>query len=677
MASQTLGYGTVYLNLSESGVNTSANTSTISWSLVLADTAGSGYIRNETGNASYSVSGSASASGNFSFYLTAGNSKTIASGSATVSHSSDGSGSAYISASVNTGLSSAGPNYSLSESITLTKIARANSISLASSSLDVGGSQTINISKANSSYTTTLTYSCEGATGTISSQTSNTSVSWTIPDAIEDAMTSKTSATCTITAQTYNGSSAVGSTSSTFTITIPSTYKPTITLGTTTVTNGYNGKLFGGISSFTQNYTASVTPAANSATISTVNVTLSKGTLASASQTQAVTNVMPSSGSNYSVTMTIVATDTRGRTATATKTMTVYAFVSPVINVVALYRSNASGADNPAGQYAYINVSIQTDYAITLKTARVNGTTYTLDSANGTYAKVIGNGTLAINNQYEVVVSVKDQFMTDNNINAVTITAIIPQMSLPLSLYDDKSNFGATVGRIATEPGFNVYLDSTFNEDVSFAGSVDMADRKYKNYSSVTDLSFTAGASATTISAVYSALPVSSTLMCKSTDFPSAQLPNSTSADGIVTITKSESASMGDIEFIGSVEATGDYRMFLNSSGVPTGTWIKKKLGEIDVGTPTTGYASSGNPSLSVTTTAEGIAYIAGWGNTVNGVSFIRINSNGTQVAYSSISSGTGASVIYHFEEGETITFEAGIGINYTTSINCGYFYIE
>ena len=492
MASQTLGYGTVYLNLSESGVNTSANTSTISWSLVLADTAGSGYIRNETGNASYSVSGSASASGNFSFYLTAGNSKTIASGSATVSHSSDGSGSAYISATVNTGISQAGPTYTLSESITLTKIARANSISLASSSLDVGGSQTINISKANSSYTTTLTYSCEGATGTIASQTSNTSVSWTIPDAVENAMTSKTSATCTITAQTYNGSSAVGSASKTFTVTIPSSYVPAITWGSTTINNAYSSKAVGDRSSFTQAYTLGVTPAANSATISSYTVEVNKGSVASSSTSSATTSVMPSEASDYVATMTITAIDSRGRQSVATRNMgTVYAFAAPAVTFVNWYRCDSTGAKLPEGTYCYVKVTIDTSYAVTIAKVTVDNVDYNLTYSNGAWAAIAGGGNLLTTSRYTLTVTVQDQYMADMSLGTVTASKTLSTMSLPISLYDDGSDYGVTVGKIASAPGFHVYtgistIEATGKTESNkwvLAGRYDVGDpSKYGSY---------------------------------------------------------------------------------------------------------------------------------------------------------------------------------------------------
>ena len=108
----------------------------------------------------------------------------------------------------------------------------------------------ITVTKSVSTYTDIITYSCEGATGTISSDAPNgTAISWTIPDAIEDRMTTKTSATCTITCTTKNGSTTVGTSTQTLTITIPTTYVPTITWGTTTFINDSGGKLITGTSS--------------------------------------------------------------------------------------------------------------------------------------------------------------------------------------------------------------------------------------------------------------------------------------------------------------------------------------------------------------------------------------------------------------------------------------------
>ena len=94
--------------------------------------------------------------------------------------------------------------------------------------MNMGSATTISISRASSSFTHTLTYSFGSATGTITTKTTSTSISWTPALALANQIPSTTSGTCTITCDTYNGSTKIGTKTCTLTLTVPASVKPTI-----------------------------------------------------------------------------------------------------------------------------------------------------------------------------------------------------------------------------------------------------------------------------------------------------------------------------------------------------------------------------------------------------------------------------------------------------------------
>lgn len=551
----------LYLSVNETGTDVASNSSSISWSLTAYnDSANHIYNKYTSGGSAptWGVNvGGITGGGNFTYDVEAWGTIWIAGGSGTIYHDADGRKTISFSGEANGKNGSYFGAIYTSGSKTLTTIPRTSSFSLGSTSVAVGSNQTITINKATSSYTDVVTYSCEGATGTISSNASGT-INWTIPDAIENKMTAKTSATCTITCTTKNGSTVVGSSSKTFTVTIPSSYVPTVTFGATSLINAYGGKMVGGYSSVTQNYSVGLTPAANSATIKDITVTLNKGTIASKGNTSATTNVLPSETSDYTLTISVKATDTRGRTTTQHLNIgTVYAFVAPSISVQNLYRSDDQGTPLPEGTYAYTNVVIGSEYAITVATAKINNVTYNLVEASGSWMAILGNDDLDPATQYNVVYTVRDQFMVDMDIPAIQVSQTLSSMKLPISLYDDGSNYGVTIGQMATGSGFNCYMPSF------------MIDKRYKHYDGVNRLGLIAGEP--TLQEVWDAMPNLSVLLCQATDFPSTEVPTIYGMVEIVKMFQYKTFA----RFIGNTKDFGEYMMWPNSAGYLSGLWVQ------------------------------------------------------------------------------------------------------
>ena len=107
---------------------------------------------------------------------------------------------------------------SVSSTLWLASIPRASSISVTSGSGTKPGAGSINlsISRASSSFTHTVTWSCAGLSGTVGTGI-GTSCSWSVPiDIIEKSPNANS--TVTFTCKTYNGSTEIGSKTCTATV---------------------------------------------------------------------------------------------------------------------------------------------------------------------------------------------------------------------------------------------------------------------------------------------------------------------------------------------------------------------------------------------------------------------------------------------------------------------------
>ena len=287
----------------------------------------------------------------------------------------------------------------------------------------IGSSQTISITAADPSYTHTLRYEFAGDTGTIASGVAS-SYNWTPALTMAQLIPSAVSATCTIFCDTYSGSTLLGTTQTTCTLSVPSTAKCTVSSVVLAETvAGINSK-FG---AFVQNKSklsvtgtfvqGNVSPAYG-ATVSAVSITINGQTL---NANGAVTNLLYASGTN-SYTLTI--TDTRGRTDSYTSTFNVLAYNAPSASETA--ERNASDDTQIDLSYAWTisACSNRNDKAITISYGPVGGTQTTVNITPSSYT---GTGTYTItgtdpNDTYNVTVTVTDYFGSANASSAIAST---------------------------------------------------------------------------------------------------------------------------------------------------------------------------------------------------------------------------------------------------------------
>ncbi len=167
-----------------------------------------------------------------------------------------------------------------------------------------------------------MSYAFGSLTGTIATKTSSTSVAWTIPTTFYAQIPNAKSGTGTITCDTYNGSTKIGTKTCSFTATVSeSASKPTLS-PTVVDNNSTTTALTGDSSKFIKYYSnASVSTGAsarNSATLKSQKITCGAKSISSASGT--INSV--ESGS-----FTFSATDSRGYTTTQTVNKTLIEYI--------------------------------------------------------------------------------------------------------------------------------------------------------------------------------------------------------------------------------------------------------------------------------------------------------------------------------------------------------------
>lgn len=437
-------------------------------SLTLSWTLSSQSVEKNTSTISWTLKGSGSASG----YVMSGafkavingvtvynseprielrNTTTVASGTATIAHNSDGTKS--FSLSCKAGIYTYAVSATASGTHTLTTIPRASTIS--ATNVNMGSASTITITRASSSFTHTLTYSFGNATGTIATKTTSTSVSWTPTLTLANQIPNAVSGKCTIICKTYSGTTEVGSKTCTMTLTVPSSVKPTITSLTAARVDGTVPTSWEIYVQSKSKATLTINGAAGAygSTISSYSIT---GGGYSSTASSFTTGFLNTSGT---ITFTASVTDSRGRvSANATVTISVVAYSAPSFSKYISQRCNSAGTASDSGTYVKSTVnfsyaSCSSKNTITTatyyrKTTETSWTNASKTFTSGT-AFTFGGGNISAESSYEVKFKLTDAF------TSIEVTDTLSTASVVM---DFKSGgLGVAVGKVAeTDQCFEV-----------------------------------------------------------------------------------------------------------------------------------------------------------------------------------------------------------------------------
>ena len=290
------------------------------------------------------------------------------------------------------------------------------------------------------------------------------STSYTIPLSWLTVIPSATSGTATVSVTTYSyGGQELGTDTYSFTITAPSSAVPTLSLAATRINNsvpsswgiyvqgqsgvtitataaGYQGST---ISSYTISGGATGTQSSNVFTISTIY-------------------------SNGTITYTVKVTDSRGRTATASTSISVVAYSAPAFSATDAFRCVAAGTASDTGTYISAKAtgtfsSVSNKNSMTLKVQYALSTSGAYSTAvtltNGT-ASIIGNGSIDINYSFKVKFTLSDQFNTIEKVLNVGTAAF--------TVFFRQGGNGVAIGKVSERanaveinPDWDIYHGST------------------------------------------------------------------------------------------------------------------------------------------------------------------------------------------------------------------------
>lgn len=312
--------------------------------------------------------------------------------------------------------------------------------SLSAATVEMGKGVTINTPAVNSAYRHTLRYAFGSASGTIATGIAS-SVSWTPPVSLANQIPSATAGSGTIYCDTYSGGTLLGTKSVSITLTVPGSVVPSAgtlsaalaedTSGTGLYVKGM-GKAKLTLSGASGAYGSSIT----SYTITGGGWTATNGAL--------TTGTLASAGN---ITFTATVTDSRGRKASTTRTISVIDYTKPGVAVCDVYRCDADGNRKKAGTYfaVEINASYSAITGNTLSiTARYKKQS---ESSYGTAADVtnngktvLGGGNIGASTTYDVLVTVADKY------NSLPIQRTLSTKSV---LQSFKRSAGAAIGKVA------------------------------------------------------------------------------------------------------------------------------------------------------------------------------------------------------------------------------------
>lgn len=441
------------LTVNQTSQSIAANTSTLSWSLALRMLDGHwvyGFTPNEL-SFSATIDGANVSSGKKEYDFRNYSVLTLASGTKTVTHGTDGTKAVSLAASLTSVNNPTLGSGSLTGSMNMTAIPRATTVTGFTNFATNASGFTISVNKKHASYVHDIYLKL--GTKQLQAVTSWTleTGSHTIPlqaaavNAILAATPNSTTATVTVEVVTRSGSTVIGRSSRNATVTIDASIKPSITgakaTGTTkagNVSKTSPAMAVKGIGTIAAS--ASATPGTGAKIVSS-RIVSPDGTFAGLSKTWTPTTT----GSNF---ITFEVTDSRGRKATAQASTIVTDYYPAKVALKYLGRTRTA---NKAEIYAEIELSLtiaqlliggvtSNDYKVVITATPTDKSSATVTLVNQTYTnqgapnivrKYEPTATLNLYKSYAVVITVTDEY------SVTTIKGTIGTASYPLVVGKD------------------------------------------------------------------------------------------------------------------------------------------------------------------------------------------------------------------------------------------------
>jgi len=328
----------------------------------------------------------------------------------------------------------------------------------------LGAVHKLTLKRYSSSLTHTITAACGKAFLTIASGVQADTVSWTPPVGWAAQNTTGLQVTVEIKCTTYDGSTAIGSTSVSLVFAIPESVVPTVS-AVVTDKNGHFAKYGSYIKSKSQ---AEVTVSGEGAYGSQITAySISNGSDVVSGPSMVFD--LPKTGT---ITFTVSATDSRGRKTSATVSVEVVDYSAPTVTILAAYRSDENGNQDDDGIHAAVVFKADitplgsrnsAEYTLLYrKKGSSDWTSVQIPSLSGDYTPdgAVQIVPVELDFAYEFSVKAADNFGTVDSIYRTVQVAFFL-----LSFHRETKAVG--IGQKATEPGTAAFgLPAKFNAGV-------------------------------------------------------------------------------------------------------------------------------------------------------------------------------------------------------------------
>lgn len=400
-------------------------------------------------------------------------SKKLGSHGVVVYHNADGTKQFTISASHNFDITWNGTyvgNVSVSGSASLNTIPRATTPTLSNSNTVMGENITIYLPRASDAFTHYVFHDFYGGTWTqINGTAVGTSLQWTVP-LKEYAQRTQTAekGDGRIKVDTYNGGTFIGSKIVYFTATVPASVVPTISAGQVT-----HAETVAGLATKFANYVQGkskirATVAGTGAMIDGTAVSIITGYRIQMNGQTYNTNDATSSELLNAGAQDIIftVTDSRGRTASRTVSISPLAYKPPILSVLTASRCLADGTPDDEGEFAKVTLAAEIApvgnlndkaYKVSKKTVTSEIWTETDISGDYTLSTVTILSDISGDNSWDIKFTVQDYFNSGDTISKTM------QLSTGFSLVDYlNGGKGLAFGKAAEREGFENNLKTWF-----------------------------------------------------------------------------------------------------------------------------------------------------------------------------------------------------------------------
>ena len=395
--------------------------------------------------------------------------RTLKTVTKTVAHNNEGIGSLTIQWKWGVNSPWGGfTNPSGSFAVTLPEIPRATPAVLSDNDVELGDSITITLNRAINTYTHDVAIYYNDKSLSIRKGVATT-VTWTVPDSIARWMPKASNLTAQIRVTTYNSSGGtVGIKNTSITIRVPDRLGPTITSVTITEAS----QTLSDIGLFVKDYSSlkvdTVASSTYDATISSVQSTIEETAYTGASFT---TGILRTAG-QLAVKVTVM--DSRGKTASLTKNITVEDYSPPQILAFDARRADAGGNIKENGEHAKISYkyeitpldnknakTIKLKYKLSAEENYSDLATLSEYSADSYY---LTGAIFDTSESYDIQIEIEDSFTrTSLQVKIETERAV-------LEIY--RTGRGVAIGKAAElDETFDVDLNALFRQPAQFQQS--------------------------------------------------------------------------------------------------------------------------------------------------------------------------------------------------------------